>query len=151
MLAGLRARAFVALGLARRAMTLGVKVLVTDGAQVLLVRHGYVPGWHLPGGGVERGETVWDAAAKELAEESTVRATGAMALFGFYRNARTSRFDHVALFVLREFDVGAAWKPNMEIVESRFWPLDALPDDTVESTRLRIAEVIEARPPSPDW
>lgn len=45
-------------------ITLGVRVIVIDPAQgVLLVRHGYAPGWHFPGGGVDAGESAEDAAA----------------------------------------------------------------------------------------
>ena len=150
-LRGLRNRAFIAYSLLRRPMTLGVRALVTDGTRVLLVRHSYVPGWHLPGGGVERGETFGVALAKELSEETHVWATEPPALFGLYRNTRHSRFDHVALYVVRRFEEGAPFTPTMEIAECRFFPLDTLPEGTVTPVRARIAEVLDGAPPSPDW
>ena len=47
-----------------RGMTLGVRGVVLNGDNsVFLVKHSYVSGWHLPGGGVEVGETLRRCAA----------------------------------------------------------------------------------------
>ncbi|MCV0403927.1 MAG: NUDIX domain-containing protein [Chloroflexi bacterium] len=55
--------------------TEGAHVLVTDDeARVLVVRTTYLgPGWMLPGGRVERGETPHAAAAREAFEETGIR------------------------------------------------------------------------------
>ena len=123
-------------------MTLGVKAFLTDGERVLLVRHTYVPGWHLPGGGVERRETVWDAVEKEVREETNLRLTAPPVFFGFYKNARTSRFDHVALFVARDWREVGTFQPNREIAECRWFLAADLPGGTTEATIDRVAEVL---------
>ncbi len=64
--------------LVQRPMTLGVRGLVIDRAgRVLLVRHTYVEGYYLPGGGVEGGETLERALTRELVEEANVVMEGA--------------------------------------------------------------------------
>ncbi len=129
----------------KRPMTLGVRALVLNEAErsVFLVRHTYVPGWYLPGGGVERGETMAQALVKELREEGNIELTGEAELFGIYHNNRASVRDHVALYVVRRFTQTAPRLPDKEIAECGFFPLDALPEATTQSTRRRIAEVMD--------
>ena len=135
-----------------RPLTLGVRGLVLDEAgRALLVKHGYVPGWHLPGGGVEVGETFEEALARELAEEANVVLEGPPTLHGLFFNRRASRRDHVAVYVVRRFRVSGERAPDREIVAARFFPLDALPSDTTRGTRSRLAEVLEGAPVSPQW
>ena len=74
----LRSRAFITLAGITRGMTLGVRTMLIDGDKVLLIRHTYVPGWHFPGGGVERGETAEASAAREVMEERLQRLQAAL-------------------------------------------------------------------------
>ena len=135
-----------------RGMTLGVRaVVINDEGRVFLVKHTYIAGWHLPGGGVEPGETVLDALARELKEEGNIELLDMPALFGVYFQATVSRRDHVVLFVVQHFRQPAPPVPDREIMAHGFFPLDALPQDTSAATRARIAEVIMGAPVSPRW
>lgn len=135
-----------------RGLTLGVRgaVLGADG-QVMLVRHGYAKGWHLPGGGVEPGETFVEALTRELAEEANVTLKGVPRLHGIFQNRHASRRDHVAIYVVREFDWAGPPKPTFEIQEARFFPSVALPDGTTAGTRRRLEEILHDRTPDTVW
>ena len=95
-----------------RPMTLGVRAIVADADErVLLVRHGYVSGWHFPGGGVEPGETCVEAMAREVEEEAMVAIDGPPLLHGVFLNTQSSRRDHVAVYLVRTFRVWANGRP----------------------------------------
>lgn len=135
-----------------RAATLGARAMVIDGTgRIFLVKHSYVDGWHLPGGGVETGETLLTALTRELAEEGNILITGAPKLHGMFFNSRVSRRDHVALFIVREFRQDDQPVPNREIVAHGFFAPDALPPDTGRATRARIAEVFAGAAVSEVW
>ena len=135
-----------------RGLTLGVRGLVIDAERrVFLVEHSYVAGWHLPGGGVEAGETLREALARELAEEGNIELTGPPALHGIYFHPFYSNRDHVTIYVVRDFRQSAPPIPDREIVAHGFFPLDGLPPDTTAGTRARIAEVTADKPASERW
>jgi ADP-ribose pyrophosphatase YjhB (NUDIX family) len=146
LLARIRGRFFHYYFLMKRPMTLGVRAMVINEAaqSVFLVRHTYVPGWYLPGGGVERRQTLRRALSMELLEEGNIELTGEPELFGIYFNIRSSIRDHVALYVCRSWRQLQPRLPDREIAECGFFKLDALPDGTTESTKRRIAEVMSS-------
>jgi ADP-ribose pyrophosphatase YjhB (NUDIX family) len=135
-----------------RGMTLGVRGVVLDGeTRVFLVKHSYVSGWHLPGGGVEVGESFRDALERELMEEGRIELTGEPVLHGVFFNSHVSRRDHVAVYVIRQFRQTGLPEPNREIVDCGFFAAAALPPDATEGTRLRVAEVLENREKITSW
>ncbi len=135
-----------------RGMTMGVRAACFDAeGRVFLVRHSYVPGWHMPGGGLERGETAYQALVKELREEGNLEMSGPPELFHVYFNRQTSKRDHVVFYRCRDVRQVSVKKPDMEIVESGFFALDALPSGTTPATRRRLAELSGSAPPAEVW
>ena len=135
-----------------RGMTLGVRAIVlSENDAVFLVRHTYAPGWHLPGGGVEPGESLEQALAKELRQEANIRLTGDASLHGVFLNRSASKRDHVAVYLVRDYLQDSPKQADREIAEGRFFALDGLPEGTTRGTRARLREVLDEEPPTADW
>jgi 8-oxo-dGTP pyrophosphatase MutT (NUDIX family) len=135
-----------------RGMTLGVRGVVLDrDNRVFLIKHSYVVGWHLPGGGVDVGETFRDALRRELMEEGRIELAGEPALHGLFFSSHVSRRDHVAVYIVRDYRQDRLPEPNREIAACGFFEAGALPADTTVGTRLRISEVLEGKAPIATW
>lgn len=135
-----------------RGLTLGAQAVLIDAEErILLIRHTYQPYWRFPGGGVERGETVEAALARELDEEVGVALTGRPELFGIYSNAAIFPNDHVALYVVRSWRQTRVPEPNYEIAEQRMFARDALPADMSPGTARRVEEIFAGVPRNAMW
>ncbi len=134
-----------------RGKTLGARIVVIDDSdRVLLVRPGYVDGWTLPGGGVDKGETLREAAIRELREEAAIEPLEPLQFHGIYSNETDFPGDHVACYVLRKFHQHE-FKPGYEIREAKFFARGAFPAGLRAGSRARIAEVMEQAPISDHW
>lgn len=131
-------------------VSLGARAIALDHqGRVLLVRHTYVGGWHLPGGGVDRGETSADALMRELKEEVGLAKSSAPELFGLYLRRAGRWSDHIALYVVRDAELN--FRPNYEIAEIRFADPQSLPDGTSDGTKRRLAEFAGRAPRQSMW
>ncbi|MBL8908700.1 MAG: NUDIX domain-containing protein [Rhizobiales bacterium] len=134
-----------------RGTTLGVRAVVIDGkGRVLLVQHSYAPGWILPGGGVERGETAYDAVRRELHEEAGIVIVGEPVLHGLFANHEQFKGDHLACFLVRRYRE-EPFAPSREIAAARFFAPAEFPARTTGGTRRRVAEILDGTPVTPDW
>ena len=148
---GARLRLYHTFFLIKRPMTLGVRAAAFDEAgRVFLVRHTYIGGWHLPGGGVERGETAPDALAKELMEEGHLTMIEPPRLASVHFNQAASGWDHVLFFHCPLVVQARPRLPDREIAEAGFFTLDALPEKVTPATRRRLAE-LDGSEPSRYW
>lgn len=125
-----------------RGLTLGVRVIVlTDDNRVLLVRHTYTPGWHFPGGGVERGETTEVAVGRELYQETGLKILGRPVFHGAFYNKRVSNRDHVLAYQCKVENEQALKVNCREIAEVGFFDASDLPDGTDPGTIRRLKEI----------
>ncbi len=128
----------------------GVCARVEDGAgRVLLVRHFYRPGWHFPGGGVDRRELPAAAILRELREEIGLTSSSPPEFLGLHSGRYGAVRNLVALYRVRGAEF--AFKPGLEIREAKFFAPDALPPDTSPGVRRRLAEFTSGSPPSESW
>ena len=138
--------------LMRRGLTLGVRAIVrSEDGKFLLVRHTYTPGWHFPGGGVEKGETAIVALENELRQETGLRLEGTPAFHGVFHNNGVSQRDHVLVYVCNVNGSVASKPTSVEIAEIRYFDFDDLPEGTELGTIRRMREVIEGTEPCSEW
>ena len=136
----------------RRGLTLGAQGAVIDAeGRVLLVRHGYRSGWWFPGGGVEWGETLLGALARELEEEVGVSLTAEPELHGIFSNFAGFPGDHIAVFVVRHWQRREDYRKRGEIAEARMFARADLPERIDQGTRARLAEILDGASRSPLW
>lgn len=128
----------------------GVRGVVEDGqGRILLVRHSYIGGWHLPGGGVDRGEPPENAVVREMEEEVGLMESTPPEFIALYSQKVFWVTNVVGLYRLRNARID--FKPNLEIREAQFFDLAALPVNTTAATRQRLAELTGKAPRTPYW
>ncbi|MDP3495133.1 MAG: NUDIX domain-containing protein [Hyphomonadaceae bacterium] len=148
----IRDRVFQSYWRMRRPATLGVRgVVVDEQGRVLLLRHTYTPGWHFPGGGVEKGETCALALSRELEEEAGIRAAPeAFELVSVHANHAFFPNDHVLVYRITAWTQGEATQRG-EIAEVRFCDPGNPPDEVSKGTKRRLDEIFAGARRSEQW
>ena len=125
----------------------GVGAIIIDGGRVLLVKRGHPPlagEWSIPGGVLELGETLREAAIREAKEETCLTIEAAELLGVYDRVLRDDDGRAIYHFVLIDFlclRVAGQAQAADDADEVRwFTPAEAaqvaLPEDTAEVIRL---------------
>lgn len=126
-------------------------MVVNSAGEVLLIRHTYTPGWHFPGGGVERGETCGLALRRELEEEAGIEAEEtALDLVSVHANHLFFPNDHVLVYRVRAWTQGEPTQRG-EIAEIRFVDPRHPPADTTKGTKNRLEELFAGKLRSEHW
>jgi ADP-ribose pyrophosphatase YjhB (NUDIX family) len=124
-------------------------VLRDDAGRVLLIRrrdNGY---WAMPAGALELGESIAEAAAREVHEETGLTTTG-LTPFALYSGAAhtvTNEWGHTYQLHVTAFRVDG-WHGELvtttdETTDARFFPVDALPDPLSGSVTECLADLAE--------
>jgi 8-oxo-dGTP pyrophosphatase MutT (NUDIX family) len=113
------------------------------------VYHTYCPNWHLPGGGVKKGEHPLDAVQREIYEESGIRCVEPPILFGVYYQKYRQADDYPILYSVHRWTQEKVTSP--EIKDCQWFPIHALPNDMDPGSRARIEEYCFGAKPSLYW
>ncbi|MFW9803795.1 MAG: NUDIX domain-containing protein [Candidatus Thorarchaeota archaeon] len=119
-----------------------VDVAVVDGGMLLLVKRGrdpYKDSWALPGGFVEYGETVEEAAAREVLEETGLRVT-LEAILGVYSDPRRDPRGHTITTVFIARPVAGEPVGGDDAAEASWVSLESLEAKTLAFDHSKIVE-----------
>jgi 8-oxo-dGTP pyrophosphatase MutT (NUDIX family) len=126
-----------------RPRTFGVRAIaLTPQGRIILIRHSYVRGWYLPGGGRARDEDPEAAMLRELREEIGLEAHDRIRHLGRYEHRPNHKRDRLDLFLIE----GARyrWRPSLEIDAVGEFDPRALPDDISARSRADISRWLAA-------
>jgi ADP-ribose pyrophosphatase YjhB (NUDIX family) len=117
-------------------------VVIRDGRVLLIKRKNPPEGWALPGGFIDYGESAETAAARELWEETGLKASS-LKLFGVYSApGRDPRFHTLTVVYIAIASGDAA--AGDDAAEAAWFPQDGLPDQIAFDHREIIASVFRA-------
>jgi ADP-ribose pyrophosphatase YjhB (NUDIX family) len=116
--------------------------VIERGGEYLLARRRDIGLWNLPGGGLERGETVEQGLAREVMEEvgATIRV---VRLVGVYSKPQKNEIVLTFLCKLASDDEPTT---SDEVSEIGWFKPDRIPDDTLPKHRQRVTDAALGQP-----
>ena len=119
-------------------ITFGVRAIpVTPSGTIILIRHTYTSGWHLPGGARLKGEPAVAAVVRELREEIGLTDHGDVGFIAEFAHRPDFKRDTLALYVVR--DVRFRPRLSLEVDAIGEFSTDRLPSDLAAMTRRCLA------------
>jgi 8-oxo-dGTP pyrophosphatase MutT (NUDIX family) len=112
---------------------------LTASNRVILVKHRYTRGWHLPGGGHKQKEDARAAILRELKEEIGLEGHGEVRQLGILHYHPDYRRSTVTAFLVKDVCYRPGW--SLEIEEVGEFDPTRLPNDTTLVARQRLAEL----------
>ena len=135
-----------------RPVTPSVRILLVRDGMALLIHHSYASKWYFPGGAVDRGESLMEAAVREAWEEVGAVVRDEPRLLGIYLSNHGGRSDHVVVYVSEAFDLPGAPPDTWEIEGCAWFSLTNLPPNMQSACRARVSEYLAGGGPySGDW
>jgi len=123
---------------------LGVNVAVLDAGRILLMQREDFEVWCMPGGHVDPGESLAEAAVREVREETGIEVS-LVGLVGTY--SRPYWHDGVYHIVLFEgVPIGGSLAPDpVEVIDAAWFPPTELPEQLLIGQRRRIEDALAGR------
>ena len=125
-----------------RPVTSAVRIMLIQNDAVVMIQQTYLPDWHFPGGMVDRGETLTEAAEREAREEVGAICHSTPRLFGIFTNFTEGKSDHIAVFLCDDFTLHPS-PDRWEIAAIERFSIHALPTDASRGSQRRIAELLQ--------
>ncbi|MGB1242502.1 MAG: NUDIX domain-containing protein [Chitinophagales bacterium] len=125
-----------------RPTTVGVRAIVlNDKRQVLLVKHTYTNDWYLPGGKVDKNESLIVAVKRELKEEIGITQIEDIEQFYTYSNFFEYKSDYITVFIVQNFN--SKNRIHFEIEEFGYYGFEEIPINISKGTKRRLKEFFE--------
>jgi len=126
-------------------LVVGVGVAIIDSGNILLVQRGHDPGkglWAVPGGKVDPGETLRDAAAREVMEETGLAvAVGAV----IWAGEHISEHGHIVLIDFLGQVTGGSLQAADDADNAEWVPLISAAELPLTSTMYELVDLLLAQ------
>ncbi|MCA9918542.1 MAG: NUDIX domain-containing protein [Anaerolineales bacterium] len=131
-------------------MKVGVCVAIIENEQILLTKRKDFEVWCLPGGHVDAGETVAEAAVREAFEETGLKVK-LTKLVGIYSIPQAKAWINLMVLFAARTVGGTLKAQEAEVLDIDMFSQDAIPENLLWGHRQRILDAFEDRMGTAVW